>query len=64
MTSRNDMKWYWTDDLAHLLESAGRTHAVMDRWITEPVAIRGRGEAIAVAEALLADESDEVLLAA
>lgn len=62
--SRGDTKWFWTDDLARLLESAGRVHAVLDRWITEPVAVRGRGEAIAVAEALLADESDEVLLAA
>jgi hypothetical protein len=62
--SHEGTKWYWTDDLARLLASTGRRHAVMDRWITEPVAVRGRGEAIAVAEALLADESDEVLLAA
>jgi hypothetical protein len=62
--SRGDTKWYWTDDLARLLVITGRTHAALDRWITEPVAVRGRGEAIAVAEALLADESDEVLLAA
>ena len=39
-------------------------NAVILRWINEPVAVRGEGEAIAVAEALLADESDEVLLAA
>ena len=62
--SRGDTKWYWTDDLARLLESAGRADAVIRRWITEPVAVRGQGEPIAVAEALLADESDEVLLAA
>ena len=62
--SRGDTKWYWTDDLARLLESSGRIHAAMDRWMTEPVAVKGQGEAIAVAEALLADESDEVLLAA
>ena len=62
--SRNEAKWFWTDDLARLLERTGRTHAAMDRWITEPVAVRGRGEAIAVAEALLADESEEDLLAA
>ncbi len=61
---RGDTKWYWTDDLARILESTGRTHAVMDRWLNEPVAVRGQGEAIDVAEALLADESDEVLLAA
>ena len=62
--SGNETKWYWTDDLARLLESTGRTHTAMSRWITEPVAVRGRGEAMAVAEALLADETDEVLLAA
>ena len=62
--SRDEAKWFWTDDLARLLESTGRTHAAMGRWITEPVAVRGRGEAIAVAEALLAEECDEDLLAA
>lgn len=62
--SRNETKWFWTDDLARLLESTGRTHSAIDRWITEPVAVRGRGEAIAVAEALLAEECDEDLLAA
>ena len=62
--SSNETKWFWTDDLARLLESTGRTHTAMDRWITEPAAVRGRGEAIAVAEALLAEESDEDLLAA
>jgi hypothetical protein len=62
--SRGATKWYWTDDLARLLEGTGSNEAVIRRWITEPVAIRGEGEAIAVAEALLADEGDEVLLAA
>jgi hypothetical protein len=62
--SRGDTKWYWTDDLARLLVGTGRTDAVILRGINEPVAVRGEGEAIAVAEALLADESDEVLLAA
>ena len=62
--SRGNTKWYWTDDLARLLMDTGHTDAVIDRWVTEPVAVRGQGEAIAVAEALLADESDEVLLAA
>ena len=62
--SQGSTKWYWTDDLARLLESTGRAEAVMQRWITEPVAVRGEGEAIAVAEALLADESDESHLAA
>ena len=62
--SREDTKWYWTDDLARLLEGAGRTDSVIRRWITEPVAVRGEGGAMAVAEALLADESDETFLAA
>ena len=62
--SREGIKWYWTDDLARVLESAGRTEAVIRRWITDPVAVRGEGGAMAVAEALLADESDETFLAA
>jgi len=62
--SHADSKWYWTDDLGRLLEGAGRMDATIRRWISEPVAVRGEGEAIAVAEALLADESDETLLAA
>jgi hypothetical protein len=62
--SRGNTRWYWTDDLARLLENAGRTEAIIRRWITEPVAVRGEGEAMAVAEALLADDSDESFLAA
>ena len=61
---RQSTKWYWTDDLGRLLEGAGRTEAVIRRWIMEPVAVRGEGGAMAVAEALLADESDETFLAA
>ena len=63
--SQSETKWYWTDDLARLLEGAGRVDGhIFRRWINEPTAVRGEGEAIAVAEALLADESDESLLAA
>ncbi len=62
--SHGDSRWYWTDDLARLLEGAGRTNSTIRRWITEPAAVRGEGEAMAVAEALLADESDESFLAA
>ena len=62
--SRGDLKWYWTDDLGRLLEGAGRTEIAIRRWIAEPVAVRGEGEALAIAEALLADESDEAFLAA
>ena len=62
--SREDAKWYWTDDLARLLQGAGRRDAAIGRWLTEPVAVRGEGEALAVAEALLADEGEEAFLAA
>ena len=62
--SRGDVKWYWTDDLARILAGTGRNDPAIGRWLTEPVAIRGEGEALAVAEALLADEGEEVFLAA
>ena len=62
--SRGDTKWYWTDDLARLLVGTGRKDAAIGRWLTEPVAVRGEGEALAVAEALLADEGEEAFLAA
>jgi hypothetical protein len=57
--------WYWTDDLGRLLASEGRIDAVtLTRWLSGPVAVRGEGEPIQVAESLLADEADEVHLAA
>jgi hypothetical protein len=59
------MTWYWTDDLARLLTESG--HDAGDctrRWISEPVAVRGDGEALAIAEALLSEEDDESHLAA
>ncbi|MGQ0848457.1 MAG: hypothetical protein ACT4OP_04965 [Actinomycetota bacterium] len=57
--------WYWTDDLARLLQDAGRDRgAAITRWLTLPVAVRGHGDAMTVAEALLADEGDELPLAA
>jgi hypothetical protein len=62
--SRGDLKWFWTDDLGRLLEGVGRTETAIRRWIAEPVAVRGEGEALAIAEALLADEGDEAFLAA
>jgi hypothetical protein len=59
------MTWYWTDDLARLLTESGRDcEKGTRRWISEPVAVRGQGEAIAVAEALLSEEGDESHLAA
>jgi hypothetical protein len=52
--------WYWTDDLARVLRAEGKTpSATLQRWLSEPVAVRGEGEPLAVAEALLEEESDE-----
>lgn len=60
-----ESRWYWTDDLARILTDSGKgSSATMTRWISAPVAIRGEGEALAVAEALLDEESDEVHKAA
>lgn len=60
-----ESKWYWTDDLARVLTDSGKgITTAMQRWITSPVAVRGDGEAIAIAEALLDEESDEVHKAA
>lgn len=59
------MPWFWTDDLARLLTSNGHSdRAIMERWLRQPQAVRGDGEAMAVAEQLLADEDDEPALAA
>jgi hypothetical protein len=61
----SDFRWHWTDDLARTLTQAGReTSATVRRWMLEPVAVRREGEAMAVAEALLVEESDEVHKAA
>lgn len=60
-----ESRWYWTDDLARVLSDSGKgTSATMLRWIAAPVAVRGEGEALTVAETLLAEESDEVHKAA
>jgi hypothetical protein len=62
---QTESKWYWTDDLARLLTDSGKAFpTAIQRWITSPVAVRGEGEAIAIAEALLDEESDEVHKAA
>jgi hypothetical protein len=59
------MPWFWTDDLARLLTSNGHSDgAIMERWLRQPQAVRGDGEAMTVAERLLADEDDEPALAA
>jgi hypothetical protein len=59
------MPWFWTDDLARLLTSNGHANGLtIERWLRHPQAVRGDGDAIAVAETLLADEDDEDHLAA
>jgi hypothetical protein len=59
------MTWYWTDDLARLLQAAKKIDAVtLNRWLSGPVAVRGTGEALEVAESLLAAEEEEPHLAA
>lgn len=61
----SESRWFWTDDLARVLRESGREPSkTMRRWVHEPVAIRGEGDAMVVAEALLEEESDEVHKAA
>lgn len=63
--TQSKSRWYWTDDLARILTDSGKVAPIaMQRWIAEPVAVRGEGEAMAVAEALLEEESDETHKAA
>ena len=48
-------KWFWTDDLARLLADSGEPLLPpLDAWLQVPFAVRGAGEPLAVAEALLA----------
>ena len=48
-------KWFWTDDLARLLADSGQPLlSPLDDWLHVPFAVRGAGEPLAVAEALLA----------
>lgn len=58
--AHSESRWYWTDDLARILTDSGKASRIaVQRWIAEPVAVRGEGEAMAIAEALFQDESDE-----
>ena len=48
-------KWFWTDDLARLLADSGQPLLPpLNDWLQVPFAVRGAGEPLAVAEALLA----------
>ena len=52
------LKWFWTDDLARLLADKGRPiNPPLDEWLHVPFAVRGIGEPLVVAEALLQEET-------
>jgi hypothetical protein len=56
-------KWFWTDDLARALVDAGHEQSsVLEKWMNAPVAIRGDGDPLIVAESLLT--ADEARIAA
>lgn len=55
--SLSTSKWFWTDDLARLLADSGKALLPpLDDWLHVPFAVRGVGEPLAVAEALLVGE--------
>jgi len=59
------MPWFWTDDLARLLTDNGVAPSpALEKWLRQPHAIRGEGEAAVIAERLLSEESEEPFLAA
>jgi hypothetical protein len=63
--SNSTKRWHWTDDLARVLTNAGHpTNAALLEWVTTPVAVRGEGEPLAVAEALLGSDDEDPSLAA
>lgn len=58
-------RWHWTDDLARALAASGHpTNVAPLEWMTAPVAVRGEGEPLAVAEALLGADDEDPSLAA
>jgi hypothetical protein len=58
-------RWHWTDDLARVLADAGHPKTTVPlEWIAVPVAVRGDGEPLAVAEALLGTDDEDPSLAA
>jgi hypothetical protein len=64
-THHSTKRWHWTDDLARILTAAGHpSSAALLGWIATPVAVRGEGEALAIAQALLGDDDEDPLLAA
>ena len=47
-------QWFWTDDLARILQDAGRPLGPpLDGWLRAPTAIRGSGAPLEVAQSLL-----------
>ena len=64
-SSNSTKRWHWTDDLARVLADAGHPRsAALLEWMATPVAVRGEGEALAVAEALLGGDDEDPSLAA
>lgn len=58
-------RWHWTDDLARVLADAGHPKTAVPReWTAVPMAVRGDGEPLAVAEALLGADDEDPSLAA
>jgi len=54
-------RWFWTDDLARLLADSGKLLLPpLDEWLQVPFAVRGAGDPMAVAEALLAGKGKSV----
>lgn len=63
--SPSTKRWHWTDDLARTLAAAGhRLEVIPDDWMNSPVAVRGDGEALSVAQALLGTDDEDPDLAA
>ena len=64
-SSNSTKRWHWTDDLARVLVDAGHPRsAALVEWTAAPVAVRGDGEPLAVAEALLGADDEDPSLAA
>jgi hypothetical protein len=57
-TQNSTQKWFWTDDLARLLNETGHELVPpLDRWLRTPIAVRASGNPLEVAAALLATTS-------
>ena len=56
-------QWFWTDDLARVLQDAGRPLGPpLDGWLSTPTAVRASGAPLEVAQSLL--EATDAIAAA